>query len=588
MARKSFTLQKITPDYGTYVQYPSGSEAASVGLSVREDDDTRLKSDGILVAPILNNPTRAGSLLPYIAYFDVEVIDYNEVILSWDAPLNDLSLVEGADTVVATGIVIVYSQDGEPQTISDGNILINDNNSQIYYHQVPSGSWAYYTLFVKFESRNGDLYYEPSAKLAVLTPNHYNSVDALYSRIPEYYRLLDGDMDEGFGGPLYRYLSVFGYEIDRVRTAIDHMMIMKDPQIANSQVLDYLSQDLGIGVRVHELGSSRLRTLLNIIGFLRRSEGTKGALELAIQALTGSDVEVDTATSTVKVYAQRVNLLKDPNLEVLVAGTLDGGFSNTDSFNYEVDGGLAGTTTFVGDPLDGGTPASTGNGSIDETQVPIWTYYQDPTSGGSAFILQSLDDYVQVKTGDVLYFSMQKDPTSGNQDKILSVKLLYNNGVSNVVIAESSTPIVIAGINYWKLEVDDGYPNYVGAFIYIYASEDADADNKFRNLLLEREIGGAYFDGYTSFGGWLIDSDTISDYRWFNPEDPDTSIDANRTDTFSVYNSNYSKTRAVVHRMLSNYLPVTELTTGSGPVYPNQPIPSPKWTVTFNHIPGVY
>lgn len=605
MTRKSFTLQKTTPDYGSYVRYPAGPEGpSSATLPLRLDDDTRLKSDGLLLPPILSNPIKSGQLLPYISYFEVNVVDYNEIFLSWDAPLNDLSLVENLNTVVATGIVIVYSGDGEPQTISDGNILVNDNNSNVFYHQVPSGKWAYYTLFVKFESRAGDLYYEPSANIAVITPKKYGSVDALYARVPEYYRLKDGEMDEGFGGPLYRYLSIFGYELDTIRTLIDYLMVMKDPQIASSEVLDYISQDLGVGLRVHELGASRLRTLINIIGYLRRSEGTKYALELAIQALTGSDVEVDEVNKEVKVYAQRVNLIKDPNLEVLIAGLLDGGFARTDSFNYEVYAGDALTASSAYDPADtisGGTPSVTGGTIIDENQQPSWIFEPDLTSGGSVSVLMSFaresdppspedgrGDYILVKTGDILYFSMQKNPTSGIQDLIIRVRLMWNNGGYLEPIAESNTPIRVAGINYWKLEVIDGYDDYTNVFLYVDVPSTVDATESFGEMLLEREIGGLYFDGYTALGGWLVDADTISDYRWFDPTNPDTSIDFNRTDTFSVYNSNYSKTRAVVHRMLSNYLPITELTTGTDPIYPNAPIPNPKWQVTFNHIPAVY
>jgi hypothetical protein len=182
MARKSFTLRRpIEVGDGTYLQYPSGSEAASAGLAVREDEDTRLKSDGLLLAPILRNPAKSGSLLPYISFFEANVTDYNEITLSWDAPLTDLESVAGIDTVVATSIVIVYSEEGEPQTISDGSVIVNDNRATLYYHTVPSGKWAYYTLFVKFESKAGDLYYEPSAKLAILTPNRYNSVEVMKS-----------------------------------------------------------------------------------------------------------------------------------------------------------------------------------------------------------------------------------------------------------------------------------------------------------------------------------------------------------------------------------------------------------------------
>lgn len=612
MARKSFTLQKSTPNvvvypsttlpasteyYGSYLKYPAGGgDSASAGilatgLAVLTNDDTRLKSDGLLLPPILNNPAKSGELLPYISFFEANITDYNEIVLTWDAPLNDLSQVGDPDQPVSTEIVIVYSDEGEPQTISDGNILVNDNTSTVYYHNVLSGKWAYYTLFVKFESKNGDLYYEPCASLSLLTPNRYTSVESLYARIPEYYRLLDGDMDTGQGGPLYRYLSVFGYEIDKMRTIIDHLMIMKDPQVANSQALDYISQDLGIGLRVHELGASRLRALINIIGYLRRSEGTKSALELAVQALTGSDTEIDTVNKTVKVYAQRVNLLKDPNITVLVAGLLDAGAYNTSSFNDGIDSGNPSVSVFT-ETYDGGNPSGPSTPIAAGDQV--WTFGPDNDSGGSVAILQTSSAYVRVKTGDILYFSMQKDLTSGNQDSILNVRLMRDTGSALAAVAISTNPKKLAGINYWELKVDDGYPDYIDTFLFVDVPASVDAANLFGKMLLERSIGGFYFDGDTTLGGWLVDSNTIADYRWYNQQDSDSSSEEVssvtgelRKDTFSVYNSNYSKTRAVVHRMLSSYLPITELTTGTTAIYPNSNIQTPKWHVTFNHIPGV-
>lgn len=634
MARKSFTLQKYENSglenqvvysrnpgsasatyLGSYLAYPSSSGSASSNAFFNtypglEDNDTRLKSEGILLPPILNNPVKSGQLLPYISFFEADVSDYNEVILSWDAPLTDLGEVTNEDLVVATEIVIVYSEEGEPQTISDGQILVSDATSQRYIHIVKSGSWAYYTLFVKFQSQAGDLYYEPSAKIGVLTPRRYGSVDYLYSRVPEYYRILDGDMDDGYGGPLYRYLSVFGYEIDRVRTIIDHMMIMKDPQIANSEVLDYISQDLGIGVRVHELGTSRLRTLINIIGYLRRSEGTPYSLELAMQALTNSDVEIDLENKEVKVYAQRVNLLKDPQLKALVTGVLDGGFPSTESFSFNVIGDQSASAlspsawtldpTWVYDPDDptgnivtyesyiyeGGSASATGGGTAGSGD-PAWTYDIDPEADGIGYVFRSYDDYIPVKTGDTLYYSMQLDPASGAQDKIYRVTLTITDNLNNVVIAESTSHIEIGGINYWELEVVEGYENYVNAYINIYITGEVES-NQFGKMLLERSSGGTFFDGDTTLGGWLVDSDTVSDYRWYREEFPPTNpAGTAQTDYISLYNSNYSKTKAVVNRMLPSYLPVTELTTGDGPVYYGFPIPSPKWSVSFNHVPGI-
>lgn len=655
MARKSFTLHKNTTNvveyrpssipasaayYGTYIKYPSGSSGASVGTTpiiidypggtsaqyaTLADDDTRLKSEGLLLPPILSNPARSGELLPYISFFEVNVLDYTEIELLWDAPLIDLASVSNRDLVVATEILINYSEEGEPQTVSDGSILIRSNTATSYYHQVPSGRWAYYTLFVKFESLNGDLYYEPAARIGVITPVDYGSIDELYRRIPEYYRLLDGNLDAGDGGPLYRYLSIFGYELDKLKTIIDYLMIMKDPQIANSEILDVISQDLGIGLRVHELGAARLRTLINIIGFLRRSEGTKSALELAMQAITGSDVVVDESNHKIKVYAQRVNLLKDPDLAVLIAGSFDAGFAETTSFKAEVDGGsikqvnsttysftapdgdglVDGTTGEILTPESrqflGGTPSLTGNTGVAADQQPIWIYYEDLTSGGSAYILQSSSDYIQVKTGDVLYFSMQENPLSGKQDEILRVDLIHTEGTEidplYVPIASATSSVQIGGIKYWVLIVKDGYPSYVGTYIYVRTTSTADASSYFKKMLLERAIGGPYFDGNTKFGGWLVDAYQenpvlISDYRWFNPDNPNSSSPKENlgTDTYSIYNSNYGKTRYIVDRLLKNYLPVTDLTTDTSlanPIYPDSVIANPKWEVTFNHIYGV-
>jgi phage tail-like protein len=588
MARKSFTLQKITPDYGSYIQYPSGTGAASVGLTVRADDDSRLKSDGLLVAPILNTPVKAGSLLPYASFFSAEVSDYEEIILTWDAPLNDLSLTPTSSTVVATALLISYSEDGEPPTVSDGTVITSDATSKIYYHKVPSGKWAYYTMFVKFESRDGDLYYEPTAKLAVLTPAKYNSTDDLYKKIPEYYRNLDDNMSTGLGGPLYRYLSIFGFEIDKVRTKLDFMISMKDPQLANSEVLDYLAQDLGVDLRAHELGSARLRNLMNIIGYLRRSEGTIGSLEYAMQAITGSDIEIDTVNKIVKVFAQRVNLLKDPNLERIIAGLFDGGSPSSSTFSLELDAGVAGTSTFT-TTYTGGTPAVTGGSFIGNE---LWTYDPDLVSGGSVNVLQTLDDYIYVIGNDDLYFSVQAGTTSPAQDSIIKVALykdaLYGNtSPVPVLVAQATTATTVAGLKYWRLTVPSTYTSYIPVYFAIFQESDVDAQQHFNSMLLERATNGNYFNGNTSFGGWLVDGNTISDYRWYNPAAPNDASPGLPIENFSVYNSNYQKTRAVANRFLTNLLPVTQLTTGTAPVYSNGTVPDPEWTITFNHIPGV-
>jgi hypothetical protein len=128
---------------------------------------------------------------------------------------------------------------------------------------------------------------------------------------------------------------------------------------------------------------------------------------------------------------------------------------------------------------------------------------------------------------------------------------------------------------------------YKNTYLAIFQESEVDAQQHFNSMLLERAANGNYFNGDTSFGGWLVDGNTISDYRWYNPAAPNSASAGLAIENFSVYNSNYQKTRAVANRFLTNLLPVTQLTTGTAPVYSNGTVPDPEWTITFNHIPGV-
>ena len=67
-------------------------------------------------------------------------------------------------------------------------------------------------------------------------------------------------------------------------------------------------------------------------------------------------------------------------------------------------------------------------------------------------------------------------------------------------------------------------------------------------LLAERNYLGTYFDGDTVRGGWLIDSSSISDYRW--DDDPDDSV--------SIFAEDYERTKHIIDELLPLVVPVTE------------------------------
>lgn len=578
MARKSFVLRStLNSGTGAHLRYP---ETAEGGLAARTDDESKLRADDLLIAPVLNDPVSSRNKTNFVSFFEAVAIDYTLVKLTWGAPL---TATIGA-TPVATQVLLVYSPDGEPQTVGEGAVILTTNNVSELTHEAPSGKWAYYSLFVKFESNAGDLYYELATSLQVLVPKNYDSTNSLYNKIPEHYRFLDGNMDEGSGGPLYKYLSLFGFDLDRTRTELDYLITCKDPSLADSQVLDYLSEDLGVNIYSRELGASRLRSYINILGYLRRSNGTPSALEYALQALTGSDIDVDLTNKIIKIYAQRVNLLKDPNLTNVLTGLFDGGDPDSAQFSLSLDAGSASTTVFS-PTYEGGDPSTTSFSVAGGS--PIWSFNPDPNSSGSAYFLQTEESSIRVIGGDELYFSMHVGPDSPGPGGVVEVSLITQLSPSVVTLCSTSTSFTAGGVKYWKLSVPSSQTSYVSTYLRVKTTL-GDASTHMRQLLLEREFGGAYFDGNTSFGGWLLGSSTISDYRWYNPAASNSLTEGTAISNYSIYNSNYMKTRKVVNRLLLSLLPVTELTTGASAVYSNSTsIPNPRWTVQFNHIPGV-
>ncbi len=685
MARKSFTVRKFSDTntaVGSWLRYEPG-----VGV----DDDTKLRADDLIVAPVLSDIFNEGYPSSSVGFFEAYVDTYETVSLLWDAPL--VETIPNTGVPVPTSLVLVYSSLGEPATINDGIFLIETSTATEYTHVVPEGKWAYYTIFVKYEDNIGNVFYEPGSDLSVLVPKRYNSGADMFSKVPIYYRLKDGELDSsGTGGPLERYISTFGFEVDRMRTTIDFLMTCKDPEISNSYVLDVLSKDLSIGLLSEELGPYRLRNILNSIGKLRRGTGTEQSIKDFYTALTGSNVTIDTVNKKIIIDAQRANLLKDPNIVYGLSGGVDGGSPATTAFSITYEAGSPGTASSpssftgtssdvlvgssgtvgsisgsgsasvpwvatitglssasaatVGDGLsatsgtgslfggspstvevtsvgassvsykvvggttptagsvtdvrvvysttyDGGTPAGTGLTDIN-ANPPLWVSFADTNPlNPNVNVLQTANADVRAVYGDTLYFSVQNEATVSVQNLITKVALYKTAGYGSagaVEVVSATTARVSGGTRYWELVIPSSVSSYTSLFVCIFIPSTIPILESFKRMLLERSINAEYFDGDTVFGGWLRDSSggSRSDYRWYNPADKDLIGDQSllQHKNYSVYNSNYQKTRVIAKRFLTSVLPVTELSS-TDTVYSNRPITNPRWSIQFNNIPGV-
>ena len=587
MARRSFTIRRGSFEGGSYLQYHAGGIGASLGGPQNYTGSasaTYIKGDNVQTAPVLSTAIAAGNTLSNAAFVESSSTEYKQVTIKWGLTLYELGV-----TAEPYSVHIVYSPLGCPDTIAEGSVLIETRTIEEFVHTGVEGEWAYYTMFIRYRSDNDD-YYEPVSKLEVLVPLDYGSTESLYAKIPAYYQY----QDEIGTGDLKKYLSVFGWDLDKFRTTLDFAMSMKDPWVANEETLDYIASDLGVGVTVSDLGSQRLRDLLTIVSNSRKKNGTGASIEQFLEAVIGANVEIDGNNKTIKVYSQRVNLIKDPKFVFGVAAGLDaGGPADESAVIYE--SGEVGTAQ--ASTIDGGSPSDIFSSAAVSTEK--WVSFTNP-SNVLHDILETANADVKVIGGDVFYVSINIPNISGGAKDvpgaINNIAMYTASGVgggSASLLGVDSVPQVFGTTKYWRITIPSTVTTYTSAKLTIEYNNNYNNQSisysDFGNVLLERNSIGTYFDGDTVEGGWLLSGNgsagSISDYRWLGTPN----------DSFSVYTTNWKKTTHVVSRLLKDLLPVKE-TISSGTLYSNgyyKPTvgnivktPNYMYTITYDKIPG--
>jgi hypothetical protein len=627
MARVSFALRRSGTDRGSYAQFDSATFDDQYGTA-RADIDYYLRSDGIQLPPA-EFPEN---------FFEVRSSTYGQVDLEWGVTIFQPT-VGGASVpsvVDIVGVIVVYSDSGQPQTLGSGDVIVSETNSQFsYVHDVPAGKWAYYSLFAHYKSSVGDDYYERLASLEVLPPRNYGSTNLLWNRIPEFYRLQDdsiGDPVTNFDstylnnvlgslpggtkiGPLFRYLSIIGFDIDRIRTIVDYMMVSKDPLLSNSEALDALSIELGLYLMTSEIGTSRLRNLINDIGYFSRSKGTIDSLSYLVKSIAGSDVEVDEATGEISVYAQRVNYVPDPK-SMASAGLLTDraahfvetleldplkfqqaydptsfsqGASATypqpsSGVSYEAGmywtsasaGTFAGASVGVGDIImaygtgtawdtiqfyvyaDGIDATNYGTASSYTRSANEFTPVTSGASLGITHALMRINSPVPVKLGDRVGFSIHSNQGT---DYLIGAKTISTIKAVRVVDSDGNHmgwtdfQLKAGDAPAFEVLITNGATASTWTAGYVEFVVDMKEVNdrsigpfKVSRVLVERNIIGKYFDGSRIDGGWIIDTSSLSDYRW--ARSPNSSL--------SLYTEDFGRTRAVIESFLTRALPITE------------------------------
>lgn len=583
MAYASFTLRR-TESYG-------GSRLRGTPLNPGDPVDSGLRADGFI-------PLTA--VAGFQSSFSAEAYRRDQIELSWE--LDTLLSNPTDDTLVPNELMIRASEYGEPVTVGDGvqvvRLSANDVWKDFYIDQasgasphIGEGKWAYYSLFIKYKNAPavGDSleFWERVADLSLQIPRDFGSVEQLWQRIPTYYRELDTTYRLSTpaytynDGPLYRFIELFGWELDKIKTTIYDTMRINDPDVIHSSAINALASQVGLDFGKESVGTSKVRALLNNIGYLHRIDGTKNSIISSIAALTGSKVRhrLVGAFDYFDVHPHRVNLFSDP---IFLNTTQSPSYapSNTTpgaSFGayytwgaYNTGGG--GLNSCYGWGVYATTASSPGAASVSNGYVAM-TF---PAS--ATVVLYSRTSFTWNK--DLAYYAtidlsqsssaVNSRPFSANFIKVSDLANIYEPTVLKSASYEAGTYVAGASASVMlnKDFLSDGrvgcqHPEEPGAtegqevvpcFIFtVQAGETL----KFGKPLFEySNSSGDFFYGGSTNGGFIQSGAAgaargvgIYDYRW-------GSQGANKT--FSYYTLDFERTKKVaINYIIDSVAPVT-------------------------------
>ena len=543
MSTTSFTLRKTSAERGSYLQNIDGT-------------DSGLRADNLVISSAIASTTNT---------FSANVIAIDEVVLSWELSFL-FATSASAGSYGVKELAIVSSPTGEPITYKDGSIVTTVFNDAVTSFtdtaRVSAGRWVYYSLFIKYSdfAATPTEWYERVATLYIQIPKQYNSIDNLWAHIPEYYRNLDSNLHNS---PLYNFLELFGWEIDRTRTLIDSIGVSNDPTLAVTPALRELAYETGLEIDIDVLGTTKARNLLNNIGSLRRRKGTIDSIVSYLSAIAGSQITYTTtgsgasAAHNFKVHNQRINFAADPTF-----------------FNATYT-----TTTGVG--------ATNRVGLTKTATWGVYSYGATGTTGASATSVNNTLTVKNVGTGTIEVLVYQSTPFPYYQSAYLyagftptlSAGASFNNFHVATTAKKTSWESNVTGgsvpsnlyFDTWnttakKLPVDNLNPNEqrfeltpnstetttVDVVPVLHFSLAAGATITIKKWLVEPYSIHEYFDGNTRDGG-LIPSLSgygtgSSDYRW--------ASSANTS--FSYYLLDYKRVFEVSQNIIRNYVaPVT-------------------------------
>jgi phage tail-like protein len=155
----------------------------------------------------------------------------------------------------------------------------------------PNGHWYYYTLFFRTNPQDWTAFMSDQC----LLPKNYGHSNHLWDGVPPYYQWTDDNYRVG-SGFLRQFLSVFGFDLDRIRGFVESLLELHHIDTSPIMLLRHLGANYGVPYEAG-IGDVRYRALLASTSNLLSMRGTTLGLEQLVETVSKYECTVTGGTN---------------------------------------------------------------------------------------------------------------------------------------------------------------------------------------------------------------------------------------------------------------------------------------------------
>ena len=224
---------------------------------------------------------------PFIAINSV----YNRVDLMWNTP-----------TGAWTELRLVRSAVGYPVREDDGIILVDtDQNTAVTTYtdlDIQGGKFYYYAIYVYVPST---LSWYLAGSTLVLAVKNFDMSGRMFNLLPAIFQSSDVGSTGGDNATLKNFLTIFGYQLDHIRTEYESLTNIYNLDKVSGNLLPVLAKQLGVAYE-GSLGQKQARVYVRNAVYNSQQKGTALGVQSVCKSYTGWDAKVSTGINLMLDY----------------------------------------------------------------------------------------------------------------------------------------------------------------------------------------------------------------------------------------------------------------------------------------------